>query len=200
MSRILVIGEDSLCCALGEQLVASILPDWTLAGPAIDTKGVTKLIAALPRYAEQARFVQPVICIADTDGQCVKQWLEKHSPARLHSHFLLRLAVNEAESWLIADQEGFAGALHVDKKKLPLRPDEVIDAKGLVLQVLAKSKLRPIRDEAVSRTDRTRQGPGYNLHLCNFVKSDWSAERARLASPSLARACAYLLKMKDFRV
>ena len=68
MKRILVVGEDALCCALGEKLVAAALPGWSLAGPAIDTKGVTKLIPALPRYSEQAQFVQPVLCIADTVG------------------------------------------------------------------------------------------------------------------------------------
>lgn len=195
MKRILVVGEDALCCALGEQLVAAALPEWSLAGPSIDTKGVTKLIPALPRYVEQAQFVQPVLCIADTDGKCVKEWLRKHAPERSHKHLLLRLAVCEAESWLLADHEGFAKGLHVEKRQLPRLPDEMVDAKGVVLRVLAKSKQRYIRDEAVSRTDRARQGPGYNIHLCNFVKSLWSAERAKLMSPSLERAFRHLQRM-----
>ena len=70
MSRILVVGEDTLCCALGERLVAACLPDWQLAQPSIDTKGVTKLQPSLPRYLSLARSLHPVLCIADTDGQC----------------------------------------------------------------------------------------------------------------------------------
>ncbi|WP_157982667.1 hypothetical protein [Simplicispira lacusdiani] len=195
--RILVVGEDALCCALGEKLVAAALPGWSMAGPSIDTKGVTKLIPALPRYVEQAQYVQPVLCIADTDGRCVKEWLQMHAPVRSHKNLLLRLAVNEAESWLLADQEGFAAGLHVEKRKLPRLPDEVLDAKSAVLQALAKSKQRQIRDEAVSRTNQARQGPGYNLHLCNFVKSSWSVERAKQSSPSLDRAFRHLQRMKD---
>ncbi len=197
MKRILVVGEDALCCALGEQLVLAALPGWAVAGRPIDTKGVTKLIPALPRYAEQARFVQPVLCIADTDGHCVKEWLHRNSPANGHQNLLIRLAVTEAESWLLADQEGFAHGLQVEKRRLPRAPDDVLDAKGALLQLLTKSKLRYIRDEAVSPTDRTRQGPGYNLHLSNFVRAFWNAERARESSPSLARAFKHLQTLGD---
>ncbi|MFT3812529.1 MAG: hypothetical protein QM740_04030 [Acidovorax sp.] len=196
----LVVGEDALCCALGERLVAAMLPGWELAGPSIDTKGVTKLIAALPRYAVQAQHVQPVLCVADTDGQCVKQWLGQHLPRQAQGRFVLRLAVNEAESWLLADREGLAQGLQVASGKLPRQPDEVMDAKGVMLQMLGKSKLRHIRDEAVSRTNPARQGPGYNLHLCEFVHTAWSAERARQVSPSLARACEHLRRVGEEHV
>lgn len=195
VKRILVVGEDALCCALGEQLVMAALPGWVMAGQPIDTKGVTKLIPALPRYAEQAQFVQPVLCVADTDGQCVKEWLRRNAPVNRDGNLLIRLAVTEAESWLLADQEGFAHGLQVERRKLPRTPDELLDAKSVLLQILAKSKLRYIRDEAVSATDRTRQGPGYNMHLSNFVRASWNVERARLSSPSLERAFQHLRKL-----
>ena len=197
VKRILVVGEDALCCALGEKMVAAALPGWSLAGPAIDTKGVTKLIPALPRYSEQAKFVQPVLCIADTDGQCVKQWLQKNVPVRSHKNMLVRLAVNEAESWLMADQEGFAQGLQVEKRRLPRSPDDVLDAKAAVLVALSKSRQRYIREEAVSRSNPFRQGSGYNIHLCAFVKSHWSVERARSSSPSLERAVKHLQRVAN---
>ena len=106
MKRILVVGEDALCCALGEKLVAAALPGWSLAGPAIDTKGVTKLIPALPRYSEQAQFVQPVLCIADTDGQCVKQWLQKNVPARSHKNMLVRTQPKMISMLVVQNSDG----------------------------------------------------------------------------------------------
>ena len=87
----------------------------------------------------------------------------------------------------IAEEFGrrnYASYMLVDFSKAP---DDVLDAKGALLHLLTKSKLRYIRDEAVSPADRTRQGPGYNLHLSNFVRAFWNAERARESSPSLAR-------------
>jgi len=177
-----------LCCALGERLVASCLPGWQLAGPTIDTRGVTKLLAALPRYAQQAERVQPVLCIADTDGQCPVHLLAQCWAVRTAPRLLLRLAVTEAESWVIADRAGTAQALDVPLTRLPHRPDEEQDPKRLLLTLAARSKKRAIREELVSSSDRSKPGSGYNLHLGAFVRSHWDARRAALASPSLARA------------
>ena len=49
MKQILVVGEDALCCALGLKLVAIAMPGWTVSSAPINTRGVTKLLAALPR-------------------------------------------------------------------------------------------------------------------------------------------------------
>jgi len=188
MKRILVVGEDALCCALGERLVGSGLPDWQLAQTSIDTRGVTKLKAALPRYLTQARHVQPVLCIADTDGQCPKQLLADWLSHPVHPSLLLRLAVTEAESWLLADRAGLATAFGIPVNKLPHSPDEVPDPKRLILHLAQRSKRRHIRDEVVSRTDSSRPGSGYNLHLATFVRQQWNIDNAIAHSPSLARA------------
>lgn len=188
MTRILVIGEDALCCALGERLVACCLPDWRLAGPTIDTRGVTKLLPALPRYAQQAERVQPVLCIADTDGRCPVDLLAQWRPVRTERCLLLRFAVTEAESWVIADREGTAQALAIPLTRLPHRPDEEPDPKRLLLTLAARSRKRAIREELVSFVDRNKPGSGYNLHLGAFVRSQWDARRAARVSPSLARA------------
>ncbi len=188
MKQILVVGEDALCCALGERLFTICLPDWQLAQAAINTRGITKLVPALPRYLEQAQHIQPVLCIADTDGKCAADLLSAWLPPFAHENFLLRLAVTEAESWLIADQEGFAQEIAVPLNKLPQHPDEAVDPKRLVLSLARKSKKRVIRDEVVSPIDPSKPGSGYNLHLCAFVKTHWNARRAAQTSPSLARA------------
>jgi hypothetical protein len=192
MNRILVVGEDHLCCALGERLVAASLPGWKLAGASINVRGVTKLEPSLPRFLEQAKFVQPVLCIADTDGQCAVtlrarflKYAKHHAP---HESFLLRLAHSEAESWMLADREGFAKALAVPINKLPHKPDEEVDPKRLVLNLARISKNRLFRTEVISDTDQNRPGSGYNLHLCNFVQTHWDARRGAEYSPSLARA------------
>jgi hypothetical protein len=188
MSRILIVGEDSLSCALGERLVGVGLPGWQLSGPSIDTKGVTKLVPALRRYVQLATHVNPVLCVADTDGQCaldlITQWLPPSATDRL----VLRLAVTEAESWLLADREGFAEALHIPLNKLPTNPDLEPDPKRLLLNLAKKSRTRQIREEVVSNSDPNKQGTGYNLHLAAFVRNGWDARRAAESSTSLDRA------------
>jgi hypothetical protein len=187
MSRILVVGEDALCCALGERLVAACLPGWQLAQTSIDTKGVTKLQPSLPRYLDLARNLHPVLCIADTDGQCAVEWLGRWLP-QAHDSLVMRLAITEAESWVLADRQGFAQTLEVPLNKLPQCPDEESDPKRLILTLVKKSKIRLFRDEVVSSNDPSKPGTGYNLHLGAFVRSRWNARRAAQHSPSLARA------------
>jgi hypothetical protein len=195
MNRILVVGEDRLCCALGESLVATALPAWQLAAPSIDTGGVTKLVPNLPRYAEQATHVQPVLCIADTDGKCAIELIRTWRPIRAPDDLMLRLAVAEAESWVLADRGGFADAFQVAINKLPANLDNEQDPKRLLLNLIAKSRKRSFRDDMISQTDRSKPGAGYNVRLNEFVRSRWDVHRAMDHSPSLRRAFQRVLKL-----
>lgn len=188
MTRILVVGEDALSCALGERLVAQVLPNWSLSKAPINTNGITKLVRSLPRYLQQAEHVQPVLCIADTDHKCavdlVRGWLpHAHAP-----RFLFRLAVSEAESWVLSDGEAFAEFFRIPVANLPRLPDDLPDAKREVLRLAGRSRVRQIRQEVVSSLDANRPGTGYNAHLCGFVRQHWRAVHAAGRSVSLSRA------------
>lgn len=196
MKQILVVGEDPLTCALGEQLVTELLPSWIMPLAAINKKGVTKLIPEFPRFIEQAKF-QPVLCIADTDGKCVKELLAKWLPKALPDNFCLRLAVAEAESWLIADRKSIAEYFGIPEKHISKAPDEEVDPKRHLLNLARKSKNRDLRLEMVSQTDHSKQGTGYNPRLRHFVKMHWSAQRAAENSPSLARALVRISKLAE---
>lgn len=197
MPMLLIVGEDAPCCAFGERLARKFLPTWHTPLPAIDTGGVTKLRAALPRYCEQAKFVQHVLCIADTDGQCPVSLLRTWLPSGVPDRFVLRLAVTEAESWALADATEFAAAYQVPASKVPARPDDASDAKSALLALAKRSKSRTIRDEVVSAGSLMRPGTGYNLHLCRFIRQHWRPEEAMTRSPSLLRAVRRLQLLAD---
>ena len=186
--RIRVVGEDALCCSLGERLVEAALPHWQLSGESIDTRGVSNFIHALPRYVEQARHVQAMLCIADTDGHCAVELRRRWLPPGVPGLFLLRLAVTEAESWVLADREASADFFRVALKHVPLQPEAEPDAKRTVLRLAKLSKVRALREEMVSPTDPTKPGAGYNLHLRRLVQLSWQARRAAGHSDSLRRA------------
>lgn len=194
MRKLLLVGEDALSCALGRRVLGYGLPGWSLAAPPIDTRGVTKLAASIGRYVEQARHVQPVFCFADTDGTCAVELrndlLRKLGP--IPPTFCLRLAVPEAESWVLADRDGAAAFLAVPHKRIPDDPEQVPDPKRLILHLARLSKNRSIRDEVVSSLDINKPGAGYNVHLCRFVMEQWDAARAAGRSASLRRALARL--------
>ncbi len=176
--------------------MAHVLPSWSLAtGEAINTGGITKLVPALPRYAEQAKYVQPVLCIADTDGGCPVVLRERWLPRTAGSKFLLRLAMSEGESWVLSDRAGAAGFFGLPQKAIPTRPDSLVDPKREVLRLARSSRVRILRQEVVSAQDPNRPGVGYNLHMSRFVAENWDVERAADESPSLRRAVARLSEL-----
>jgi hypothetical protein len=191
MKRILVVGEDDLCCALGARLVDACLPDWQVART-ISTGGVSNLWESMPRYRNFARTCHPVLCIADTDGKCVLRILSaRHNTWAEDTHLLLRLAVTEAESWVLADRERFAQEFSVPFEKIPRFPDEEADPKRQLLMLAKRSKKRIVRMEMVKaghNAGELSQGAGYNVHLCSFVRNCWRAHQAEQNSPSLKRA------------
>ena len=197
MSSIVVVGEDVLCCALGEQLVAQCLPGWSLPFQPINTQGVTKLKAALPRYHGGLAQVQPVLCIADTDHGCPKELRQNWLPAVVHPNFILRLAVREVDAWVIADRTAFAKAFGVSAALMPRDPEALADAKREVLRLAARSSKRVIREEVIAQYDATKPGSGYNLHLCSFVRSRWNVASAAENSPSLVRAVRALERLRE---
>lgn len=188
MTRIRVVGEDALCCVLGERLVATALPRWQLSGASINTRGVSKFVSALPRYAEQARHVQAMLCIADTDGRCAVELRQLWWPRGASGPFLMRLAVTEAESWVLADREAVADFFRVALKHVPLQPEAEPDAKRTMLHLAKLSKVRELREEMLSFSDLSKPGAGYNLHLGRLVQQVWQPRRAAERSDSLRRA------------
>lgn len=193
MRCIFLVGEDVLCCALGERLIAHCLPQWALSPLPYNAQGVTKLQKRLTKYMGFSRQ-QPVLCIADTDGQCAVQLLHDWKIRPL-AGFALRLAVTEAESWVLADRQGFSKAFDVPLNKLPQHPDKERDPKRLILSLAARSKNRLPRAEMVSAHDSGKPGAGYTQHLADFVREHWDVENAAQHSPSLARAVAHVRRL-----
>lgn len=195
MASLYVIGEDVLCCSVGERLIRDVL-GWELALPSINTGGVTHLVKDLHRYLDLAKKF-PVLCIADTDRQCVVDlraiWLRAPPPKGC----LLRLAVPMIESWLLADAQALAAFLMVTENRIPRAPDDESHPKRSMLSLAEKSKRRELRDEMVGQRDASKPGTGYNTHLSEFVSKHWQVREAAERSPSLARAIHQLEVLKE---
>ncbi|WP_148304856.1 hypothetical protein [Castellaniella defragrans] len=186
MNTIFVIGEDALSCEIGKRLVVDVM-QWEISQCPIDCGGVTKLRKALPRYLNLARQY-PILCVADTDRKCPKELLKAWFPESPPTNFILRLAVTESESWVLADSRAFATFLNISTTHIPASPDEITDPKRTVVNLARKSRHRQIRYEMVSSRDPEKPGSGYNQHLCTFVRDYWQPLIAAEHSPSLARA------------
>lgn len=186
---VFLVGEDALCCALGRALIAQAglpahIEQNQIAG------GAGPFRDKIEKMNTVAARVMPVLMIADADqAPCAvsqrNTWLPKHASNRL----VLRLAVREAEAWVLADHEGFAEFAKISISKLPPEPETILDPKQAMLNLIKRCKRRDLREEMLpGKYDRSPVGLGYNVHLSEFVRRYWRVERALLRAPSLARA------------
>ncbi len=132
----------------------------------------------------------PVLMIADQDSfaRCPPTLINSWLGTRQSPQFLLRFAVMEIESWIMADRKGFADFLSIPLNRVPGNPDLIAQPKEFVVSLARKCRKKQLRDQLVPRPHATSSvGPEYNTSLGSFVQSKWNIERAASSSPSLKR-------------
>jgi hypothetical protein len=137
----------------------------------------------------QAAKGTPFVVLTNLDeytcpAELIADWL----PVPKHPNLLVRVAVREVESWILADPENFSRFIGVSTITIPRQTDDLVDAKAALVALGRKSRFRLIRDSIVPRRGSTaKQGPGYNGCLGQFVREQWNINAASMNSPSLAR-------------
>ena len=188
MRAIALATEDELSEAIGLRLIAEspfheadVLP--------LRRNGSGYLKSKVESWRQLAGQ-QVVLLLTDIDQiDCPvalrNEWLgTRPVPDRL----LLRIAVREIESWVLADHDAMRKLIG-DRGKLPPAPDELGDPKAFLLNMVRKYAPRDVKQDLLAeRGAMASQGLGYNRRLVAWVKSDWSPDRAAARSPSLLRA------------
>lgn len=129
---------------------------------------------------------------ADCPPAIIDSWLTRPK----HPNFVFRVAVREVEAWVLADRRAFARFCGIPVSVVTNRPDDVPDPKAELIRLASRSRYRLVREDVCPPAGSTRvQGPGYNARLAEFVANRWTAERAAVNSPSLARS---LRRIREF--
>ncbi len=187
MTFIALATEDVLSEAIGLRLLSE-LPTQVTPSPLLRKDGSGYLRSRMDNWRQLAQR-QTIIIITDLDQvSCPitlkNNWLGNR-PAPLN--LILRIAVREIESWILADHEAMRNLIG-NKGTLPPFPDDLLDPKQHLLQI-AKSASKNVRHDLVKEKNAiASQGIGYNSRLTAWVRSEWSPERAAQRSPSLRRA------------
>lgn len=185
-----VVYEDEVSLSLMERIIGS-----ATGGLAIDrhypAHGYGKIRAKIKSYNAAARYM-PFFILTDLDmNDCapglIREWLGGAPSPGL----IFRVAVREAESWILADTKGFSRFLSVSEALLPSEPDLLPDPKAALLKLAARARKRVIRD-ALLPHEFARQGPDYNGTLQAFIRREWNLSAARRRSPSFDAAVAAL--------
>lgn len=187
MISVALATEDILSETIGQRLLAELRPQMQ-AKTLLRRDGFGYLRSRMKSWCQMAQH-QAVVILTDLDqaacpSALLDDWLAS-SPRPLN--LLLRVAVRECESWLLADHQAMRKLLGA-RGVLPAQPDQLTDPKQHLLR-LAKAAGRDVRLDLVqAKGGVASQGIGYNARLTELVRNDWSPERAAQRSPSLDRA------------
>ena len=114
-----------------------------------------------------------------------------------HHNLLLRVAVREAETWVLADKENFASFLGIRPAMIRDDVESIQDAKGELIRLASRSRRRTLREDICPPSRSTRRvGPNYNARLASFVQQLWNPERARQRAISLSRTIDRLIAFR----
>jgi hypothetical protein len=160
--------------------------------------GFGYLKSRLPDFVASCQGGLNFLVLTDLDTRpcppdLLEDWLgETIKPNSL----LLRIAVREVESWVLADRSQFASWLGVSEVTVPIDPEASLDPKADLLKLASKSKYREMREGLLPKKDATSKvGLEYNDLLCAFVTENWRIEDASQISPSLERT---IRRLREF--
>ena len=159
----------------------------------IGGNGKYRLRQQLPALDVIARYQRPALVLTDLDSpqSCPPALLREWSQNRtLAPALLLRVAVLEVESWLLADRNGIANWFGIAVNRVPYNPESILDPKRTLVQLASRSPHRVLREAIAPRRVRGthRTGPDYNRVMGEFATQHWNTEAARQYAPSLNRA------------
>lgn len=132
----------------------------------------------------------PFFVMTDLDSalcppELVASWLQRPR----HPNLLFRVAVKEAEAWVLADRQAIAAFLGVRRVLIPEDVDGIFDPKQFLINLARSSAYSTIRRDLVPPAGSLRRvGPLYNARIAQFVEQRWEVARARHASTSCQRA------------
>ena len=185
MALIALATEDELSEEIGQRLAEDAGLE---VGQRLRRDGSGYLRSRVANFCEMARF-QPVVVIADLDrAPCPATLVAEWFRARQRSaDLLVRIAVREIESWLLADRQAMGELLGRGVRALPTTPDRLGDPKATLMRLASRAPRGVRQDLLVTRGAIASQGLGYSSRLCAVVRTTWDPGRAALQSPSLRR-------------
>ena len=127
----------------------------------------------------------------DTGAPCVptaiQEYVLNYLPCPPET-FMFRFAVNEIESWLLADRKGMAEFIGVTESRIPLQPENEVFPKRTLVSLARSSRKRKIREGiAPPPGHRASVGPEYMNFLQEFITGYWNIEAAMCCAKSLER-------------
>ncbi len=161
-------------------------------------RGKARLLRDLPKYNAAAQHY-PWLAIRDLDhdAPCAPTLRQDNLP-NVADLMCFRIAVREAEAWLMADREKFAEVLGVSLSSIPYQPETLADPKLTIVNLARRSRRRDVRVGLIPEEGAGISiGPEYAAWMIDFAHNHWDPKRASAQgnAPSLAKAVIAIEKL-----
>ncbi len=191
-----IVGEDDVTRAILERLIISLRKDIIICRRLPHVQG-----GRIKNQAPKFNLLGlPVILLTDQDvyncaPELIIDWFGHLGTAQT---FLFNVACEEAETWLMADREGFSSWLGIDIHLIP-QPCVIDPGKNLIevtfpikpslfmMRELVSASSNDTLKKALSPLKGAKKGPAYNEELVPFVYKNWDFNNASKNSSSLSR-------------
>lgn len=159
----------------------------TILYPAIGKRGNSYIRQKMSGFNDASRYT-PYVILTDLDHiPCPPQLINDWINFPISQSLLFRIAVKEAEAWLLADRIGFARFIGVAASKIPLNSETIRHPKEFIVSLAKKSLKRSVRADIIPE-GISSVGPGYNPKMEEFIVNHWNVENAIHNSNSLRKA------------
>jgi len=191
-----IVAEDRLSEAVIRRLLHES-PLQLSVGRVFSGHGRGYISSRINGFIRAAQYV-PFVIVMDSDvDACAQRVLLRLNLIERPPNCIIRIAVHEVESWLLADTKGIASFLGIPSRLIPAQTDHILHPKEFIIEKVRKYGKRSLRTEIVPADGSTAtQGPMYNDILSQFVLKRWNIHDACNKSESLLRA---VRNIKRFR-
>lgn len=159
-----------------------------VAGTIYVQGGKPRLLEKLAGFNSAARF-SPWLVLVDLNGvaPCAPEFVSGVMPSP-SPQMVFRVAVRQAEAWLMGDTQGLASYLRVSRARVPDDPEGEVYAKQTMVNIARNSRNRHVREDMVpTPASGRRTGPNYAGRLIEFATQHWRPEVAAERVESLNR-------------
>ena len=190
-------GEDEVTRKIAKRLAQYISKKLKVSNVTFEDLGIRERGSAVLRKLPQIVRLgkkYPIVFVFDSDGECVLEVLKKTCPEGWQDTFTtLDLAIDEGESWLLADREGFADYFGIELKHLEFSNDQTevtfpYQTSLYIMKNLVPKSNRKDVIQNMSCTDRGKKPSTYNLLWNDYIEKVWDASNAAVRANSLQRA------------
>lgn len=194
-----ISAEDPVTKAIVERLLEFSSPNFRVFKDVPARGGEIKSkIKALNNLAK----TKPVILLVDLDATACAPMLKREllNGEEQSANFLINIAIDEGEAWLMADRKGFAKYIGVDETLIPQSSMQKMGGMKKMIEmtfnvksswmlthtIANQSRYAELREQ-ISTSGEATKGKEYNSAILPFIKNKWNIQEAMNNSDSLVR-------------